>query len=51
MRILAEVYDRDDEAEFYSFMIALDALGNSMTGEQKTLILSPDSPIAKIFNG
>lgn len=51
MRILSGVYDSDDEAEFYTFMIALDALGNSMTGEQKTLILSPDSPIAKIFNG
>ena len=51
MRILAAVYDTDDEAEFYSYMIALDALGNSMTGEEKTLILSPDSPIAKIFNG
>ena len=51
MRILANVYDTADEAEFYSYMIALDALGNSMTGAEKTLILSPDSPIAKIFNG
>ena len=51
MRILANVYDTEDEAEFYSYMIALDALGDSMTGEEKTLILSPDSPIAKIFNG
>lgn len=50
MRILSNVYDSADEADFYSFMIALDALGQSMTGEQKTLILSPDSPIAKIFN-
>ena len=51
MRILDAVYDTADEAEFYGYMIALDALGNSMTGEEKTLILSPDSPIAKIFNG
>ena len=51
MRILANVYDTEDEAEFYGYMIALDALGDSMTGEEKTLILSPDSPIAKIFNG
>ena len=50
MRILANVYDTEDEAEFYSFMIALDALGSSMRGEEKTLILSPDSPIARIFN-
>ena len=51
MRILANVYDTEDEAEFYSYMIALDALSSSMTGAEKTLILSPDSPIAKIFNG
>ena len=50
MRILSDVYDSADEAEFYSYMIALDALGESMTGREKTLILSPDSPIAKIFN-
>ena len=50
MRILSGVYDSADEADFYSFMIALDALGDSMTGEEKTLILSPDSPIARIFN-
>ena len=30
-------------------MIALDALKQSMTGEQKTLILDADSPIAKLF--
>lgn len=50
MRILADVYDTEQEAEFYSYMIALDAMEDSMTGEEKTLILSPDSPIAKIFN-
>ena len=49
MRILSEVYDTEDEAEFYSFMIALDALKASMTGEQKTLILDASSPIAKLF--
>ena len=50
MRILSEVYDSEEEAEFYTFMIALDALENSLTGEEKTLILSADSPIAQIFN-
>ena len=49
MRILAEVYDTDEEADFYTFMIALDALEESMTGEEKTLILDADSPIAKLF--
>ena len=50
MRILAEVYDTEQEAEFSTYMIALDAMGDSMTGQEKTLILSPDSPIAQIFN-
>jgi membrane protease subunit HflC len=49
MRILSEVYDTEDEADFYTFMIALDALKESMTGEPKTLILDADSPIAKLF--
>lgn len=49
MRILSEVYDTQDEADFYTFMIALDAMRNSMTGEEKTLILDQDSPIAEIF--
>lgn len=49
MRILSEVYDSEEEAEFYTFMIALDALKESMTGEEKTLILDADSPIARLF--
>jgi len=49
MRILSEVYDTDEEAEFYTFMIALDALKDSMTGEEKTLILDASSPIAQLF--
>ena len=49
MRILSEVYDDPQEAEFYTFMIALDALKASMNGAEKTLILDADSPIARIF--
>lgn len=49
MRILSEVYDTENEAEFYRFMIALDALGEAMKGEEKTLILDADSPIAGLF--
>ena len=49
MRILSEVYDSPEEAEFYTFMIALDALKASMTGQEKTLILDADSPIAQLF--
>ena len=49
MRVLSEIYDTQDEAEFYSFMIALDALRSSMSGEEKTLVLDRSSPIAQIF--
>ncbi len=49
MRILSEIYDSSEEADFYTFMIALDALRSSMTGEEKTLILDADSPIAQLF--
>lgn len=49
MRILSEVYDSPEEAEFYTFMIALDALEGSMNGEEKTLVLDADSPIAQLF--
>ncbi|MDO4337734.1 MAG: protease modulator HflC [Eubacteriales bacterium] len=51
MRILAQAYDQEDRSEFYSFVRSLDALKNSMDGENKTVILSADSPIAKIFEG
>lgn len=51
MKILAEAYGEKDRQEFYSFVRSLDALKNSMTGGDKTVILSVDSPIAQIFNG
>jgi len=50
MRILSDIYNTDEEAEFYTYMIALDALSESMTGEEKTLVLDADSPIAQIFD-
>ncbi|MBR4344459.1 MAG: protease modulator HflC [Lachnospiraceae bacterium] len=49
MRILSEVYNTPDRAEFYTFVRALDAAKKSMKGN-KTLILSKDSPLAEIFN-
>ena len=51
MKILAQAYGEEDRSEFYSFVRSLDALKKSMTGEDKTVILSSDSPIAKIFEG
>lgn len=49
MRILSEAYADPSRQEFYSFVRSLDALKASLTGDNKTVILSPDSPIAKIF--
>ena len=51
MRILSEVYDTEEEADFYEFMRALDMARSSLSGGDKTLVISSDSPIAKIFNG
>ncbi|GFH96228.1 modulator of FtsH protease HflC [Lachnospiraceae bacterium] len=51
MRILSEAYADQSKTEFYSFVRSLDALKASMTGGNKTVILSPDSPIAEIFYG
>mgnify|MGYP003373869783 FL=1 len=49
MKILAQAYGEAERSEFYSFVRSLDALKNSMKGEDKTVILSEDSPIAQIF--
>ena len=51
MKILAQAYGEEDRSEFYSFVRSLDALKTSMKGEEKTVILSADSPIAQIFEG
>lgn len=51
MKILAQAYGEAERSEFYSFVRSLDALKNSMKGEDKTVILSEDSPIAQIFQG
>lgn len=49
MKILASAYGEEGRSDFYSFVRSLDALKNSMKGEDKTVILSADSPIAQIF--
>ena len=49
MRILSEVYDTPEEADFYEFMRALDMAENALSVGNKTLVVSADSPIAKIF--
>lgn len=50
MKILADAYSDKKKTDFYTFVRSLDALKASMTGD-KTIILSPDSPIAQIFYG
>lgn len=49
MRILSEAYADEGKQEFYTFVRSLDALKTSMKGNNKTVILSKDSPIAQIF--
>ncbi len=51
MKILAQAYGEEERSEFYSFVRSLDALKASMKGGGKTVILSEESPIAKIFEG
>ena len=50
MRILSAVYSDEARSDFYTFVLSLDAAKASLTGENKTLILDEDSPIAQIFN-
>ena len=51
MRMLAEAYDNKDKQEFYEFTLALDALKESLNGDQKTVILDGNSELAKILMG
>ena len=50
MRILSDAYNDPERSEFYSFVRSLDAARSSLTGENKTLILDSESPLAKIFS-
>ena len=51
MKLLAAAYDTDDKKDFYEFTLALDALKQSLTGGEKTIILDADSELAKILTG
>ena len=51
MRILSDAYKDSSRTDFYSFVRSLDALKESVKGENKTVILDKDSPIAQIFYG
>ncbi len=49
MRILGEAYNDPDKADFYLFLRSLDAAKKTMRGNNKTLIIDENSPIADIF--
>ena len=51
MRLLAAAYNTKDKKEFYEFVLALDALKQSLSGTEKTVILDKDSELAKILMG
>ena len=51
MRLLAEAYNTADKKDFYEFILALDALKQSLTGSEKTIILDADSELAQILAG
>lgn len=51
MQMLAEAYNTDDKKEFYEFILALDALKASLSGEEKIIILDAESDLAKILAG
>ena len=51
MRLLGEAYDSQDKKDFYEFTLALDALKQSLTGKEKTIILDGNSELAKILAG
>ena len=51
MRLLAAAYDTDDKKDFYEFTLALDALIQSLTGDEKTVILDANSELAQILMG
>ena len=51
MRLLAEAYGTEDKKAFYEFNLALDALKQSLSGDEKTIILDRDSALAQILMG
>ena len=51
MSMLDEAYNTNDKKEFYEFILALDALKQSLAGDEKTIILDADSDLAQILAG
>ena len=51
MKLLADAYDSQSKKDFYEFMLALDALKQSLTGEENTIILDADSKLGQLLTG
>lgn len=51
MRKIAEAYDTEDKEAFYSFLRSLDALKETFSGGNKTIILNRDSELVKVLYG
>ena len=51
MQILSAAYNDKSKSDFYTFVRSLDAARLSLVGGNKTLILSPDSPLVQVFYG
>ena len=51
MKILQDAYNTPEKAEFYEYARSLDALKESMHGDNKTIILDKDSELAKVLYG
>lgn len=49
MKKLAEAYNDESKADFYTYIRSLDALKNSIQGDNKTIVLDKDSAIAQLF--
>lgn len=51
MQTLQDAYNTEDKADFYNFIRSLDAIKESLQGDNKTIILDKDSEIARILYG
>jgi len=51
MQILSDAYNSPDKADFYNYLRSLDALKESLKGDNKTLILDKNSDLVKILYG
>ena len=51
MKILANAYADESKADFYSYIRGLDAIKESLSGSNKTLILDKDSELVRILYG